>query len=546
MKLVLTSVLLSCVLFLSAQSNASKFQIIAKFESDPCPNSGSGIISGTGNLEFDAVTLAYQGFDISKHREGKKSDEYFFVIRFANENHCANALLDYRKINDLLYVERDGNGSSGGMQLTVPNDQYYSNQWGLRNDGSFSQSPAVAGADIDMENAWTIEQGDTNIVVGTIDTGLKLDHPEFYGRLWVNYGEISGNFIDDDLNGYVDDVNGWDFANNDNNPTDDHGHGTNVTGIIGATGNNSIGYAGVDWNCKLMTLKGLDASNFGSYSWWADALYYATDNGVNVINMSVGGSSFSTTLQAAINYALNNNVTIVACMMNTDNNTTYYPAGFVGVIAVGSTNANDTRSNPFFWSSSSGSNFGNHISVVAPGNYIYGLSYSSNTNYNSYWGGTSQATPLVAGLAALLIAQNPSLTPAQIKSIIELSAEDQVGLASEDVAGWDQYFGHGRVNAFQALMSTSIQGEGALFQEVVVFPNPSADIIWFTFDDEAIKENSVLTSTIYDLLGKPVQQQINVGPGNHSLDCTLLADGVYFLVLESSEGIRKTSEFVVR
>lgn len=301
-----------------------------------------------------------------------------------------------------------------------------------------------------MENAWSIEQGDSNIVVTIIDSGTKLDHPEFTGRIWTNYHEIPNNGIDDDGNGYIDDVKGWDFANSDNDPMDDNGHGTNVAGIIGANGNNSIGYAGADWYCKLMILKGLDNNNYGYYSWWTEAIYYAVDNGAKVINMSLGGNSFSTTLQNAVTYALNNNVVVVVCMMNTNSNTVYYPAGFTGVIAVGSTNSNDTRSNPFFWSPTSGSNYGSHISVVAPGNYIYGLNYQSNTKYGSYWGGTSQATPHVSGLASLLLAQNPSRTPAQIKSTIETTAEDQVGNSSEDTPGWDIYFGHGRINAFNA------------------------------------------------------------------------------------------------
>jgi subtilisin family serine protease len=229
------------------------------------------------------------------------------------------------------------------------------------------------------------------------------------------------------------------------------GHGTNVSGIIGANGNNATGYAGVDWNCKLMNLKALNSNNFGYYSWWADAIYYAVDNGAKIINMSLSGTGYSSTLQNAINYALSQNVTVVAAMSNENSSTVNYPAGFPGVIAVGSTDPNDTRSNPFFWSATSGSNYGSHISVVAPGNYIFGLNYQSNTNYDYYYGGTSQATPHVTGLAALLLAGNASLKPDQIKTIIEITAEDRVGNSNEDSPGWDQYYGYGRINAFKAL-----------------------------------------------------------------------------------------------
>ena len=248
------------------------------------------------------------------------------------------------------------------------------------------------------------------MTVAIIDSGCKLDHPEFAQRIWRNQKEIAGNGLDDDGNGYIDDVRGWDFAANDNNPTDDHGHGTNVTGIVGASGNNEVGYAGVNWACKLMVCKGLDSQNNGFYSWWTSAIYYAVNNGARVINMSLGGLSASQAMQDAVDYATQQGVVVVACMMNTNTSTPYYPAALTGVVAVGSTDPNDARSSPFFWSASSGSNYGAHLSVVAPGNDIYGLSYLSNTNYNSYWGGTSQATPHVAGLVSLLLTLRPQLT----------------------------------------------------------------------------------------------------------------------------------------
>ncbi len=425
-------------------------QIIIKLKSKILLNKSLYNHEITGNNKVDSITQKFNPIKIKKQTIGKKNKQHIFIITFPIGTNVQQVIDEYYNTGEIEYAEPDYKGSGGGETVT-PNDQHYLRQWGLKNNGTFSLSPSIAGADIDMEKAWNIEQGDSNIVVGIIDSGTKLDHPEFTNRIWINYNEIPSNGLDDDSNGYVDDVKGWDFANTDNNPSDDHGHGTNVVGIIGANGNNSIGYAGVDWNCKLMTLKGLDNTNLGYYSWFADAIYYGVDNGANVINMSLGGTGTSTTLQNAVTYALNNNVIIVACMMNTNSNTVYYPAAYTGVIAVGSTNSNDTRSNPFFWSSTSGSNYGSHISVVAPGNYIYGLNYQSNTNYNSYWGGTSQATPLVSGLASLLLAQNPNRTPAQIKSIIERTAKDRVGNLSEDTLGWDQYYGYGRINAFKAL-----------------------------------------------------------------------------------------------
>jgi len=348
------------------------------------------------------------------------------------------------------FVELNAIGHGGGVQQTTPDDQFYSNQWYFENDGSYN-GIATVDADVDMERAWDYAQGDNTIVACILDSGFKLDHPEVAGRIWTNGGDNNANGNDDDGNGYVDDFQGWDFVNGDNDPTDDHGHGTNVAGILGATGNNQIGYAGVDWNCKLMFGKILNDQNSGFYSWWISAIYYAVDNGADVINMSVGGSSYSQGMENAIDYAHDNGVVVVACMMNFNNSIPYYPATYANTIAVGATDTDDERVQPFFWNANSGSNYGPHIDLCAPGNFINGLAYNSNTNYNSYWGGTSQATPIVAGVASLLKGLDPTLSPDSIRTILRATAQDQVGKSSEDVAGFDNYHGAGRLNAYAAV-----------------------------------------------------------------------------------------------
>lgn len=432
-----------------AQNPHIKKQIIVKFKSTDQDFQQTFNKQKLNSLnKIDSIHFIHQALKINKHIVEENTNSHFYTVEYPSNSNQEQIIEDYKNSGLVEYAEPDFEGNGGG----TPNDQYFSRQWALSNNGTFTLSQATPGADIKMKSAWDIEQGDTNIVVAIIDSGNKLDHPEFSGRIWTNKNEIPNNLIDDDLNGYVDDFYGWDFVNSDNMPTDDLGHGTCVAGIIGANANNSIGYAGVDWNCKLMNLKVLNASNTGYYSAFADAVYYAVHQGAKVINMSLGGSSVSTTFSNAVNYALENGVTVVACMMNTNSSVSFYPAAYPGVIAVGSTNSNDKRSVPFFWSTSSGSNYGNHISVVAPGNYIYAINHLSNTNYNTYWGGTSQATPYVAGLASLLLSQNKSRNPAQIKSIIETTAEDKVGDPLEDITGWDPYYGHGRINAYQALL----------------------------------------------------------------------------------------------
>jgi thermitase len=472
----------------------------------------------------------------------KKKDTY--ILNFDSNQDIDHLIKQYNNSNLFEYVEPDFIGVGGGKKAALqytPNDTYFSRQFGLYNDGTFSQSPATNDADIDMELGWDIEQGDESIIVAILDSGIKLEHPEFNGRLWINSNETI-NGIDDDNNGYIDDINGWDFANNDNNPTDDHGHGTNVTGIIGANSNNNRGYSGVDHNCKLMIGKILDQNNSGYYSWWTDAIYYAVDNGAKIINMSVGGSGYSSSMKDAIDYAYNNGVTVVACMMNENNNTTFYPAGYQNTIAVGSTNPNDERSTPFFWSPTSGSNYGNHIDVVAPGNYIYGLDYQSNTNYNSYWGGTSQATPLVAGISSLLLAQDPNRTPDDIRSILRNTAEDQVGNASEDIVGYDNYYGYGRVNAYQALLQSSLStDEFANTINLSIFPNPISNFVTISSKTafKSILIRNILSTEIFR-----IENSYNLN--SLKLDFTNFETGVYIVSILSIDGDLIVSKKIIK
>ncbi|UOQ95983.1 S8 family serine peptidase [Hymenobacter sp. 5317J-9] len=456
---------------------------------------------------FDRVNRQHRAEQVTALNPGKHaaSAPAMYLIALPTGTDARQAQLDYEQTGLFRYVELDAVGEGGGAQGVVPNDFYYGRQWYLKNNGTFGQSPATAGADIKMEDAWTITKGDSSVTVAIIDSGIKLDHPEFAGRIWRNRREIAGNGLDDDGNGYVDDVKGWSFVTSTNNVTDDLGHGTNVAGIIGATGNN-IGYAGVNWACKLMVLKGLTAQNTGFYSWWTSGIYYAVDNGARVINMSLGGTGTSQAMQDAISYATQRGVVVVACMMNTNTNVPYYPAALTGVISVGATNPNDTRANPFSWSATSGSNYGPHISVVAPGNYIYGLDYQSNTNYNTYWGGTSQATPQVVGLASLLLTLRPSLTPAQVKSIVESTADDRVGGQTEDVPGWDPYFGYGRINAPRALASvvTAARPGAAAAASFQLFPNPSRGEATLQLLDARLLRQPV---QIFNALGQLVSQQ---------------------------------------
>lgn len=460
-----------------------------------------------------------------------------YVIEFPEGTDAMAAMNAYRLSGRVARVTMDAMGHGGGDRSFVPDDPHYSKQWGLKNDGTFALSPAVAGADIDMESAWEIEQGSPDVTVAIIDSGVRLQHPDWGDRIWTNTDEIAGNSIDDDGNGFIDDWRGWDFANNDNDPTDDQGHGTNVTCVVAAEGNNTLGFTGVDLNCKAMVLKGLNSANQGWYSWWIDAMYYAVDNGADVISMSMGGTDASPEMQDAVDYAMANGTLVVACMMNTNSNTPYYPAALNGVMAVGATEPNDSRAAPFNWSPTSGSNFGSHISVCAPGAYIYGFSHANDIAYTVYWSGTSQATPHVSALAALLKAQQPTRTPAEIRSIIEATAEDQVGDPLEDTPGWDQYHGHGRINAFQALGQFS--GLSGTEQPLIFsfFPNPSNG-------DMNLRCGIHGTLTFIDAVGREVLRQ-RVPTGASALHAEL-RPGLYTAVLQGADGRQRAQRLQIQ
>lgn len=491
--------------------------------------------AAVGEAAIDGVSSLLRAEAATRLTAPKPGMPRLFVVELPEGTDPARALAMYRALATVARAEPDHLGQGGGDRSFTPNDPHYFKQWGLHNDGSFSIAPATAGADIDMEAAWDIEQGSAEVTVAIIDSGVRLQHPDWGDRLWVNTGEVAGNGVDDDANGFIDDAQGWDFANNDNDPTDDQGHGSNVTSIVAAAGNNGVGFTGADLNCKAMVIKALNSANQGFYSWWIAGMYYAVDNGADIISMSLGGTSPSPEMQAAADFALANGVLVVACMMNTNSNVPHIPAALSGVMAVGATKPNDRRAVPFYWSATSGSNFGPHISVCAPGDYIYGFSHMSNVSFSTYWSGTSQATPHVAALAALLKAQVPARTPAQLRGIIESTAEDQVGDPLEDTPGFDHYHGHGRINAYNALMQAVSTGEVAAPEAAfTLFPNPSSGPV-------GIRATAGGVLRIVDGAGRVVHQvRIGAGPGIIGAE---LKPGAYHAVLDT--GARRIARRIV-
>ena len=365
----------------------------------------------------------------------------------------------------------------------VPNDPYYnsSGTWGQQYDDQWGLK------NIQAEKAWNISRGNNNVIVAVVDTGVDYTHPDLNANIWSNPDEIPGNGIDDDGNGYIDDTLGWDFIDNNNDPKDTHGHGTHLSGIIAAVGDNGQGITGVCWQAKIMVIKGLTDSGTGASDQLAQAIKYAVDNGARVINLSWGGYGTSLLIQDALTYAYDHNCVIVAAAGNNNTNAEkFFPGNYSQAITVAACNANDVRA--------SFSNYGNNVDVTAPGVDILSLKAKGTdmcrTEVNIVGGeyyrasGTSMATPFVSGLAALVIASDRSLTNLEVAEKIIASCED---LGS---GGKDDYYGYGRINAAQAMALG--RGEQVRITDFKVIDTPSddgdsLDITWTASPVMAIK-----------------------------------------------------------
>ncbi len=330
----------------------------------------------------------------------------------------------------------------------VPNDPEYSRLWGLHDS---------TDNDIDAPEAWDLTTGSPSLVVGVIDTGVDYQHEDLAGNMWTNpvecpagMGTCVADGIDDDGNGYIDDFYGWDFINNDNDPFDDHSHGTHVAGTVAAVGNNNTGTVGVNWNAQIMALKFIGSNGNGSTSDAIEAIEYATkmkrDHGVNIpiTNNSWGGGDFSQALKDAIDESRQQGMLFVAAAGNDAQNTEitpHYPSSYDldNIISVASTTSNDGRS--------SFSNYGAiSVDLGAPGSSIYSTTPLDSYGYKS---GTSMASPHVAGVAALAWATDPNATYTDVRSAILSSVDPIPSMAGVTVTG-------GRLNAFATLQQMGL------------------------------------------------------------------------------------------
>ncbi len=330
-----------------------------------------------------------------------------------------------------------------------PSDPFFNNQWALQNTGQFVGG--LAGADIGALAAWDLlpRTQSRPVIVAVIDTGVDYTHPDLAGRIWHNPREIAGNGIDDDGNGYPDDVVGWNFTSHSNDPRDDHYHGTLLAGIIAAEANNSIGIAGIAGpaDVRIMPLKCFDSNASGSTASAVAAIDYAVRNGAQIINLSWGDREYSQALYDAVRRAVSAGCLVVAAAGNSAadlDSVPVYPASFssgpfalAGVISVTAIDEADRLTGQ--------SDFGrNSVDLAAPGSFIYSTRPGGSYGYA---GGTSIAAAFVSGTAALVLAKNPTLTGAKVKEILTSAVRPLASLQGKTITG-------GAIHAQRALAAT--------------------------------------------------------------------------------------------
>ncbi len=346
----------------------------------------------------DSADPVVLGRTLLAHRASLRRRDRAVATLEIPEQASAAILASLRQSGLFEYVEPDYYGRTA----SDPDDPSYRSQWHLRR--------------IVSPLAWSLTTGSDSVVVAIIDSGVYGRHPDLASKL----------------------VPGWNFVRGNADTSDLMGHGTAVAGTVAAATNNGIGVAGVNWRSRIMPLVVVDETDYAAYSDIAAGIEYAVDHGARVINVSIGGPNSSYTLQRAVDYAWSKGALVFASAMNQGVSDRYYPAACAHAIAVSATDANDRLA--------SFSNFGNWIALAAPGTGI--LSTADGGGYG-YWNGTSFASPIAAGVAALVLAVNPALTNAEVLAILQKTADRPAGAAPAP----DSYYGWGRVNAYGAVLA---------------------------------------------------------------------------------------------
>jgi len=387
-------------------------------------------------------------------------------VEIAEPNFIYHLIDPVKKVSFESMLEAD---NTNDVEPMTPNDPMFGQLWGMKNTGSNDPSgtSGVAGADIDALRAWEITKGLRSVKIAVIDTGIDYRHPDVAANVWVNEAEAKGKpGVDDDHNGYVDDIHGYDFANNDGDPIDGHSHGTHCAGTIGAIHDNAVGVAGVMNDVTIVAVKFLTDSGSGTTEAAIQAIDYATKLGVDVMSNSWGGGPFSEILKSTIQAASDAGIIFVAAAGNSSSNndvTPQYPANYEvdNVISVAAHTAQDDLA--YF------SCFGQKtVHIAAPGNNV--VSTVKDGKYASY-SGTSMATPHVSGILGALVAHEGRLPHAVMRERLLATSVPVKAYRKKVISG-------GRVNLYNLLTDT---------RPPRLEPDPS---LWVTYDLDEVFESA--------------------------------------------------------
>jgi subtilisin family serine protease len=446
-----------------------------------------------------------------------------YRLEFSTTSITGQLLTALQGLSFVDYVEQVPLIQTSGTAAYTPND-LVPQQWYLNL--------------IDAPAAWDLARGNSQIVVAIVDNAVSTVHEDLSGILWVNPGEVPNNFLDDDLNGYTDDINGYDVADYDNNPnppTSGTGwdHGTHCSGIAAAETDNNIGIASVGFGIRVMAVKSsLSFTSGNTLERSYEGVDYAISAGAEIISMSWGGSGSSLTGQRIISTAALNGIVLLAAAGNNGDSIPLYPAAYSETICVGATNMADEKS--------SYSNFGSYIDVMAPGNAIYS-SLASGPSAYGLLNGTSMACPIVAGLAGLLLSADPTLTPAQVKTTIENGCEN-IDAANPQYVG---QLGAGRINAFNSLnqIVVSVAEPSRPDRLAVLYPNPTQGTVHLQINETSSVEGEI---DVRDLRGCLLYQQtISEGNIRMRLDLNSLSPGIYLTTIKLGN-VRQVERLIVK
>ena len=442
-------------------------EILVRFKDHVRPEQAKSVRAGINGVVHRRFRHGAEQLKLGKNRTVEEA------VAWLNKH----PLVEYAEPNYLIQAE------------AVPDDLLFGQQYGLDNTG---QDGGIIGADIDAVEAWETATGSQDVLVAVIDSGIDVGHPDLADNIWINPDEIPGNGLDDDGNGYIDDVRGWDFIMDSAFPEDPFGHGTHVSGIIGAVGNNGIGIAGVSWKVSLVNVRFLGNSGTGSTADGIAAIEYATALGVDIINASWGGREDSQGLYDAITAAGDAGILFVAAAGNSNSDldrSPYYPAAWdhEHMISVAATNFYDNRWVTYY----NGSNYGvETVDLGAPGFYIlstvpvdyFGKEYDYGT-------GTSMAAPHVTGAAALLRSTIPGITATSIKKLLLDSVDPLPALMGRTVSG-------GRLNIRRALEDPDEVPPGSILDLAVgEITTNTVELRWTATGDDGDEG----TATSYDV-----------------------------------------------